>query len=260
MVPNHAFQRQRYIMKRLAADGAVNTLDLARALHVSDETIRRDLVSLEKQNLLKRVYGGAVTPGRKAVTEPIYANRRFLHADQKQALAQVAASLIQDEMSVFIDVGTTGEALTAALAPSFSGTIVSHSLLVAQTLPPHSQASLIMAPGLLRRGEWSLGGVSTSSFLSKIHFDIAFLSCGGIDADGATDFDMNDVEVKREVAGHSAKAFIIADSSKHHRTGTFEIANWGELAGLVTDSEPPGGIRQSIEKTAGKVLIPSPLS
>ena len=56
-----AIERQRIILDKLREDGAVRVVDLSKLFDVTEETVRRDLDKLEKQNLLKKTYGGAVS-------------------------------------------------------------------------------------------------------------------------------------------------------------------------------------------------------
>ena len=250
-------ERYRYITRAIQSQASVATLELARALHVSTETVRRDLVALEKQGTLRRVYGGAVAPRRQQSSEPPFAQRANINAAAKRAIGDIAQALVAPGQTVFVDVGTTGQAVARALAGSFTGTIVSHSLLVALEVAQGPSADLILAPGRLRRGEWSLSGTSAHKFIQSMHFDVAFLSCGGVDASvGPTDFDFDDVEVKRTVARNSTHSYILADSSKHGVVGRYAIGDWFDIGGLVTDVPPPDGIVTAIRSAGGHVHLP----
>ncbi len=250
-----ARDRQRYIMRKLEADGSVTTLELSRALHVSAESIRRDLISLEQQSLLKRVYGGAVSLSTNRGTEPPFRQRLGLQAEAKVRIGRIAAELAAGAHSIFIDVGTTASAVAGALPKDCDATIATHSLLVAKPLVDAQHAEVLLAPGRLRRGEWSLTGASTLKFLAHMYFDVAFLSCGGVDAKvGATDFNFDDVEVKKTVARNSKHVYVLADASKHLVVGTYEIASWFDVTGLITDAAPPEGIVNAIRTAGGRIF------
>ncbi|QDB79631.1 DeoR/GlpR transcriptional regulator [Georgenia sp. 311] len=252
-----AQQRHRHITKALQSAASVSTMDLARALRVSPETIRRDLIQLEQDGLLRRVYGGAVTLTRQRGSEPSFEERAVIHAEAKRTVGELAADLVADGQTVFIDVGTTAHAAARALALTFRGTVVSHSLLVATEVAKGPEADLLLAPGRLRRGEWSLSGTATHRFIQAMHFDVALLSCGGVDASvGATDFDFDDVEIKRTVARNSERSYILADSSKHGVVGRYAIGDWYDVNGLVTDLAPPDGLHNAIRAAGGAVRAP----
>ncbi len=251
-------QRHQYIAKALQSEASVATIELARALRVSQETIRRDLIQLEVAGLLRRVYGGAVTLSRQRSSEPPFAQRTVTNAEAKRTVGGLAAHLVESEQTIFLDVGTTAQAAAQALAPHFRGTIVSHSLLVALAIAQGAEADLILAPGHLRRGEWSLSGAATHKFIAGMRFDVALLSCGGIDAKaGPTDFTFDDVEIKQTVAQNSETVHILADSSKHGLVGHHTIGDWYDVNGLVTDTPPPQGITSRIRTAGGTIHLPS---
>lgn len=254
----HVVARHHHIERALQSEAAVSTLELARALRVSQETIRRDLIQLEEKGRLRRVYGGAVMLHRQQSSEPPFTERARINTQAKQVVGNVAARIAAESKTIFIDVGTTAQAAARSLAPFFTGTIVSHSLLVALEISSNSQADLILAPGRLRRGEWSLSGTATHNFIKTMHFDIALLSCGGVDGvAGATDFDFDDAEVKRTVAQQSTEAFILADSSKHGVVGSHSIGDWFDVNGIITDRDPPHGLLARIKAAGGSVRLPT---
>lgn len=251
-------QRYRYITRALQSGASVQTIELARALHVSPETIRRDLIVLEEQGVLRRVYGGAVAPRRQQSSEPPFAQRANINAEAKRRIGDVVARLVQPGQTVFVDVGTTAQAAARALAPHFHGTIVSHSLLVALEVAQGPTADLVLAPGKMRRGEWSLSGTAAHKFIQAMHFDVAFLSCGGVDATvGPTDFDFDDVEVKRTVARNSRRSFILADGTKHGVVGRYSIGDWFDVGGLITDVDPPEGLSSAVLSAGGQIHLPT---
>lgn len=250
-------QRHRFIIRAVQSEASIATIELARALHVSQETIRRDLISLERKGLLRRVYGGAVTPHRQRSSEPPLSQRTTIYAEAKRTVGVLAAQLLNGAQTVFVDVGTTAHAAAKALAPAFRGTVVSHSLLVAGEIADAGTAELLLAPGRLRRGEWSLSGTVAHNFIQDVHFDVALLSCGGVDAAaGPTDFDFDDVQVKRTVARNSERSYILADSSKHGVVGRHAIGDWFDVNGLVTDQPPPEGLAARIHAAGGTILVP----
>lgn len=250
--------RHRYIERAIAAEASVSTIELARALRVSVETIRRDLILLEDQGIVRRVYGGAVAPSRKRSDELPFAQRRAIHSAAKAAVGETAAGLVVCGQSVFVDVGTTCQAVARALARSFRGMIVSHSLLVAGELADAPEIEVLLAPGKLRRGEWSLAGTATHRFLQGMHFDVALMSCGGVDAAaGVTDFNFEDAQIKQTVAKNSKQAFVVADFSKHGVVGTHFVADWYDIHGIITDRPPPEGLVRAVHAAGGELRLPS---
>ena len=99
------------IRTRLAELGSVRTIELAAALDVTDETIRRDLEVLEQRGELVRIHGGAVRPSQTREEIPL-TERQLVNREAKTAIAKVAARRIQPNDTIFIDASST--ALTLA--------------------------------------------------------------------------------------------------------------------------------------------------
>lgn len=92
-----------------------------------------------------------------------------------------------------------------------------------------------------------------------MHFDVALLSCGGVDAStGATDFNFEDVEIKRTVAANSRRTYVLADSTKFGVVGSFEIGTWHDLTGLIADRVPPDGIAAAARRAGSELVVASP--
>ena len=252
-------ERLRYIADQIRSFASISAIDLARSLHVSTETIRRDLILLEKKGVLTRVYGGAVTLSRHLSAGPVYLQqRREINASAKQVIGTIAATMVLPGQVVFIDVGTTAQQVAVALSVDFEGTVVTNSLLVAQEFAESSKAKVLLASGRLRPREWSVVGGSTCEFLNTMYPDVAFLSSEGVDATaGFTDHDPEAVSVKRVVARNSGRAYVIADSSKHGKVGRFAFCTWHDVRGLITDTAPPEGLKLAIQASGGEVHLPS---
>ena len=84
--------RRAYIVRAINEHGSVSVLDLSTSLDVSMMTVRRDLVELEKEGVLRRVHGGAVST-RGRTTEPPYSLRLTHSSTAKQRIGALAAEL-----------------------------------------------------------------------------------------------------------------------------------------------------------------------
>ena len=249
-------ERQRYVLRLLRSDATVLTTRLCQDLSVSGETVRRDLKALEERGLLRRVYGGAMAPNAARSSEPPSRQRESTGADAKNEIGAAVAELVREHRSLYLDVGTTVAAVARALAGSYAGMVTTASLLVADALADSPRIDLIVAPGRLRHGEYALTGTATHEFLRRMHFDVAILSCGGIDAStGATDFTFDDIDIKRTVAASSQAAYVVADSAKFGVVGSYTIGSWHDLTGLVTNIRPPEGISTAIARACGRMVV-----
>lgn len=232
-----AQERRSLIIQDLRAQGGVETEDIAQRYGVSVETVRRDLLELEKMSLLKRVYGGAVGVSVTSRNEPPHSERENVASDQKREIASQVVGLIPDDATVFLDLGTTIEALARAIPPTFSGTIITASLRAVATLAHLPHAEILVSGGKLRKSELSLSGSTATAFLNGIYPDIAVISIGAIDPTaGVTDFDFDELHVKQTVLANSTMSIVVADSTKFDRIAPFKLCDVDAPTYIATDS------------------------
>ncbi len=93
--------RHRVILQELDQQGVVSVKKLKELLDVTDMTIRRDLIDLEKQGLLTRVHGGAHKKVKNGLNEASHTEKTMLNIEEKQAIARKCASLISSGDTVF---------------------------------------------------------------------------------------------------------------------------------------------------------------
>ena len=120
--------RRTKTLSDLRATGRVSTHKLAHRYAVTVQTIRRDLSDIENAGLLTRTHGGAVP--RSSVANIGYDDRRILNADAKEKIARVAASLVPDHASLYLDIGTSTEAVAEALLQHDGLMVITNNLRV----------------------------------------------------------------------------------------------------------------------------------
>src|SRR4051794_30162326 len=98
-----AAERQLRIRQMFQLRDFVDVETLCRELNASEASVRRDLVSLEKEKALKRVYGGAIP----VPSAGDFALETGHLGEEKGKIARLAASLIEDGQTVILDGGTT---------------------------------------------------------------------------------------------------------------------------------------------------------
>jgi DeoR/GlpR family transcriptional regulator of sugar metabolism len=251
-------ERRYRIRQELTRLRVVSAQDLARDLDVSLETIRRDFAELEKGGLLARVHGGATSTLPKRGDEASFSERSGAAADAKKQIGIAAMDQIEPGQTLFIDVGTTAVCVARAIPQDFSGVVATCSLLVAAELADRSNVEVLVSGGRLRRGDLALSNAQAQEFFADLQADVAFLGSGGIDADaGLTDYHLDEVAVRKIMIRHSARSFVLADSSKLGRIARHKVAGFHEFDGLITEVEPPSDIQDAISRSGGTVILPS---
>lgn len=230
-------QRHTAILHQARATGKASATDLADAFGVAVQTIRRDLRQLCDAGLLERVHGGAVLPS--GVRNVGYEDRRSLNRDAKQRIARKAASLIPDRATLFLNIGTTTEAVARALVHHRELMVVTNNLNVANILASHQSCDVVVAGGNLRRADGGLVGDLAALAIAQFKVDYAVIGASAIDPDGdLLDFDPEEVRVSRQIIDAARASMVVADASKLTRKAPVRIASLAATTHFVTDRIP----------------------
>jgi DeoR family transcriptional regulator, fructose operon transcriptional repressor len=235
----------------------MSTEALSKTLDVSPETIRRDLMVLEKKGLLSRVHGGAaLTSSRFAGEEASFSERAVSDRDGKDRIGVAAAALLSPGQSIFIDLGTTALAVARAIPTDFRGTVATCSLLAAIELADRPNLEVLVSGGRVRRGDLAVSSFVAQEFFAGFYPDVAILGSGGVDATaGITDYHLDEVSVRRTVMANSAASWVLADHRKIGQVARYKVAPLTEVSGVITDDEPGPGFREAVEKHGGHVVV-----
>ncbi len=229
--------RQAEILTIARRDGKVGATAIARTLNVAVQTVRRDLRELCAAGLLERVHGGAILPS--GVRNIGYDDRRALGRDAKLRIAARTASLIPDNASLFLNIGTTTEAVAQALFQHRDLMVVTNNLNVANILARNPSCEVVVAGGTLRRTDGGLVGDLAALAIARFKVDIAVVGASAIDPNGdLLDFDPEEVRVSRQILDAARASILVADRSKFTRKAPVRIGSVSEVDHLVTDSVP----------------------
>ena len=227
-------RRQHSIMEFIREHGSVQVDDLASHLGVTPQTIRRDLNQLYDLELIQRVHGGAVI--KDTVENLGYRARKILMADEKSEIARLTASLIPDNASLFINIGTTTERVAEYLTDRAGLLVITNNVNVASTLWPMRGIEVMIAGGTIRQSDGGIVGPSTEEFIDKFKLDFAIIGCSAIDEAGEVcDYDLREVRVTQTIIRHARKVILVADSLKMTRRAPVKVGNLSDIDILVTD-------------------------
>ncbi|MGL6199730.1 MAG: DeoR/GlpR family DNA-binding transcription regulator [Lachnospiraceae bacterium] len=230
-------ERRKQIMDMLYEHEVIKVADLTRLFNVSIETIRRDLEYLEEQELLRRVYGGAVLPQPKAI-EPTYESREIKFYEEKKAIGKAAVESVKDGEIIAIDIGTTTLEFAKALVGKRKVTVLTNSMKIAIVLSEDPNIRVIMLGGEVRSGEFSVSGFLTSSNMRSFHAEKLFLGIGGLSiSKGVTDYHVEESNVRRIAIENSQKIIGLSDHSKIGAVAMNKICDLQDIDTLYMDSE-----------------------
>lgn len=212
---------------------------------VSPQTIRRDLNDLAEQNdpPPPRRRGDAFKLGQHLV-----ARQESDPDGGKERIARKVASEIPDGATLFIDIGTTPEAVAHALLDHNDLRIVTNNLNVANTLMVKDDFRIILAGGELRSRDGGIIGEATLDFISQFRLDFGILGISGIDSDGSLlEFDYHEVRTKRAIIENSRHVMLVVDHSKFGRNAMVNMGSISMVDAVYTDIMPPAGVLKVIK-------------
>ncbi|MGQ2908645.1 MAG: DeoR/GlpR family DNA-binding transcription regulator [Aliihoeflea sp.] len=248
LLPRHA-----EIVQLAKDSGRVLVDDLAVRFDVSPQTIRKDLNELCDKRLLARIHGGAVIPS--GIENMEYEARRRIAADEKQGIGRAAATLIPDNASLFINIGTTTEAVSEALGDHKGLMVITNNINVANRMRVQPSIEVVIAGGVVRGSDGGVVGEAAVDFFRQFKADYAVIGASAIDEDGALlDFDFREVKVAQAIIANARHVILVADSTKFERTAPVRIAHLSQVSSFVTDRCPSGEIRR-VCKEAGVQLV-----
>ena len=249
--------RHRRILDMARQTGSVAVDALAAALDVTPQTIRRDLNILARGAMLSRVHGGAVvTSGTDNID---HAQRRQHAPSAKAAIGRAAAALVPDGASLFINIGTTTEAVAQALTRHRDLLAITNNLNVVDILAHSRAIEVIAAGGRVRAHDRAVVGALAIDFLRGFKVDFAVIGASALDHDGAfLDFDVDEVRVAQTMIANARKVILVVDRSKLGRPAPVRIGSLADLDFLVSDGIDDPLLREACRLGGVAVIAAAP--
>lgn len=237
-------ERLKTILQVVKTQKFVTVDELARALKVSDMTIRRDLNELHKANKILRIHGGAQLLSDQIRTEKSYQQKREIHSKEKYEVAKRACNLIHENDSIYVGPGTTLELLVANLK-------VKHLRIVTNSLPVFEAAKdnmndydLIMVGGSYRRISGAFVGALANNELKTMSFSVGFVGVNGIKDTSLTTANLEEGQTEGIGLDRSQIKFVVADYTKLDHSDFHQFYDLRNVDGLITNH----GIEPELEK------------
>ena len=228
-------ERHRFILEQLRAQQKVHTEALRRMLKVSADTIRRDLMELEKEGRLLRVHGGAISVDfhNPFLPEEVYAR------EEKIQIARKALTLLRDGMTLIAGGGTVMLELARLFPQDLKATLFTVSPLVALEVAQRSSVEVILLAGRLSRNAYICTGASVVSQLSDIRADLCLMGTNGFSLKaGITDHDWEVVQVKKAMLRAADKTAVLSIAEKKDIVHKLKVCPIQGIHYLITERPP----------------------
>ncbi len=253
--------RHERILEALRRDRVVEVNKLSAALGVSAVTIRSDLDTLERRQLLRRIRGGAMPVRPARFERPLDLLSQNFEVE-KERIGAMAARMVRDGETVILDAGTTTLAMAMALAPDLRDIVVVTSCLdIAIALDRHPGVSVVVTGGRMKNSgrnsrSHSLIPPFGTLVLQQINADCAYLCCAGIDAErGFTNSNFEEAEIKHAMIASARRVVMLGDHGKIGHVAGARIAGFDEVTLLVTDAGAAPADVQALESAGVEVLL-----
>ncbi len=231
-----ALERARYIIDKLEKQKVVLVCELSKEMDVTEETIRKDLEKLEKQQRLCRVHGGAYL--REGYGNEASVNvREQIYKEEKTLLGRQCMQFIQENDVIMLDCSTTARYIGRSLVEAgIKATVITNSLATAYELSKEPKIRVLMLGGELDENTGAFNGSMVLEDLERYHADKLFLSSAGISLEaGITDYRQGEADVRRKMLRQADECYFVADMTKIGRHAAFVVGDLSAIRHLVAE-------------------------
>lgn len=232
-----AIERKQKILDLVYRTRSVVVAELSQSFGVTEETIRRDLQSLDQEGLVSRTHGGAVAKEGEVEDLP-YRMRQTTNMAAKRKIAARAADLVEDGNAVMIDSSSTAFEVLTHLKNHHDLTLITNSVRI--TAEPHvTNHTIVSVGGELRKQSMTFVGSLASQAIAQFNADIALISCKAISrTSGVMDASMPDAEIKRAFIAAARKVCLLVDGDKFDGSALTSVCPIDHVSVIVTDRQP----------------------
>ncbi len=249
-----AIERQKRITELLQLQGAVSVSKLSAEFGVAEETVRRDLEKLEKQEKLLRTHGGAV-PVDDNKQEPSIEKRKKLNVEQKARVARAAAEMIVPGDTVFLDASTTTYFIARELVNMQNITVVTNSVQTIDLLTGIGGIRVIGTGGLVSENHSFVGGLAESTVRERYFANKLFFSSRGVTCEaGILDSVEQECAMKKCMMENSQTKIYVCEHSKIGRVGFAKLASFEDIDCFVTDEPLDADFAKKIEEAGARLI------
>lgn len=229
--------------------------DLCTLFNVSKNTMRRDINELEKQAIIKKVYGGIVLNDKKT-TEP-FESREEKNITSKQIIAKLASQFVQDGDIIYIDSGTTTMHMIPHLAEIRNLTIITNNLNVIMGSLPYPNLNVLCTGGVLFRTTNSFVDMDAVNSLKKFNISKAFMASTGISiTKGITNSSSFEYDIKRYMVENCDTVIVLADDTKLGRVSLTTYCELKDIHVFITNELPGSEFVDFFESNNIKLITP----
>ncbi|WP_297596773.1 DeoR/GlpR family DNA-binding transcription regulator [uncultured Cetobacterium sp.] len=230
-------ERENSILELLKQKESIKIKEIVTLLNISEATARRDLSSLEKKELLKRVHGGAILNISSNISKDFNIQyRKNINRTEKEKIAKLAVSFIQNDSCIFLDAGTTTLEMIKYLK-ALNLKVVTNGLNLIEELENYEIESYLIG-GKIKSKTSCTTGFSAVEYLKTFNFDCVFIGANAFNLDGYSTPDSEEAMVKSQAISRGNNIFFLCDNSKFEKNSFINFSSL-RVGTLITDSVLP---------------------
>ncbi|MCR1834801.1 DeoR/GlpR family DNA-binding transcription regulator [Oceanobacillus caeni] len=251
-----ATERRDRIIDLLQERKRITVKELSSEMGVSEATLRADLNKMELDGLLTRTHGGAVLNDEKE-NETSFNVRQKKNKVEKAKIASKAFQHIEEKQCILLDASSTALELAQLIKDTpIRLTIVTTGLQTALELKENPDITVILVGGVVTNKSTSIEGTLGLDILDSVNIDIMFTSANGFTVEnGLEDFNLYEVQLKREIVKRASKVIALIDSSKIGKSSSAVFAKVEQVDKLITDEPIHDDIRSQLLVKNVEIII-----
>ncbi len=231
------YERRHSLLEILRKHPGLRVSEMAKALGVSEGTVRNDLNALKKEGRLKRVHGGAVLIDQDQFQNDSFVRRYNQNVAAKLAIAREAALLVMDGDSILLDASSTSYYLAHAISARNRLRVMTNGFEVARELAQNTSNTVILIGGVVNNDSSSVTGLLSEQIIAEMHIEKAFFSCSGFSVErGMTEVHFEEAQLKRKAIESTKQVIALIDSSKFGKEDLTPFARPMQITHLFTDA------------------------
>ncbi|MDR9856933.1 DeoR/GlpR family DNA-binding transcription regulator [Paenibacillus sp. VCA1] len=250
-------ERQEQIFEYILENGSISLQEVVRQFDCSEATARRDLEALEKAGkVIRTMGGGAKAAGLMAGREiPFHEKQNKLYRE-KERIAQLAASLVEEGDVIGLTGGTTTYLIARALKNRRNITIVTNAVNIAMDLAANEDIQVVLTGGILRSKNFELCGPLAERTLEALNIHIMFMGIDGFSVEqGVSTYSELEANTAKIMMKRTERTIAVFDHTKSGRNSLFQVAPISALHGIMTDEELGEETRKRLEAEQVRVYV-----
>lgn len=251
MIPK---ERRNSIVELLNQQGYISVEELAKKLYVSPATVRRDLAELERDGFLKRTHGGASFIPIDHISTSIDYRTKW-NVEEKMRIGKKAAELVDDGMNIFIDSSSTTILFSKELVKKKDLHVLTNNISIAQILSANQTHHVEVTCGTYDCKHGAIFGSDTAGYIRQRYADIFFVSASGLNINGVTTKEKNDIASKQAFQQSSNLIVLLMDHTKFNEINYYLVFQWNDIDVLITDQPLPTDLQKICQKHQIHMII-----